>query len=1045
MRGSNTVNPRGSNTSSNSGGGVSKYTELENRPNQLITETIIPSTSTGGEFIPTVANNESASVTENGSTISTTRTGSGWGGSGTFSTENIPVGVDGYISFKNGVDNKNYMVGLSRISDATSSTYTTIDYAIFIVTKDRVQIYENAANRGDFSFTGSLDDVYKVEKTGTVIKYYRNTTLIHTSTVATTEALYLDTAFKTTGSIVTNIRMLNTPLVITPETTDYKLYLNNNPNVIGYHIDELVSDTDFADIDAALADDAVKKAIAGDFVMIASKIYHVIKTNPTIAAHLRLNDETIDDATDAEVTAGTVTDPRLFTPKQIGDKVNNSVPAKATTAEMIAGTETGVRGMSPKLIKDEIDIIVGDIPSASDSDITSRISTTSGTISVKQVADLATSLISEIPDAPTGGGVADSVPWRDITGFPPLFTITDEPISVNPTFVNSGGVTIIYRDDGADVECTAGGWGSSGTWDEDNNIVADGGVSFIITSTPSQSEQMLGLSYKNSEADATSITFQLIDYAWYFRASDQKAFVREALANGSSNTNVNAYSAKVFDAFKVYSIQRVGTKINYLIDGVVVYTSAVDSTGTLHIDVALSRVNSAFSQIRIQRNLTKIHDTKIDYNSSEVINKPTIPTLPATSTSTEITTGTITDTRLYSPSVIKAAIDTLIAAGGDSSVLWKDINGMPPLFDITDGALPTNPNFENTYKGGVSVTESSTGVTVKCTTAGWGNSGVWDNDNTIEANGSVSFIVDSTPNQTECILGLSYKNSESDATSKTLDLTDYAWYFLAPTRKAYIRESNSSGDTSAVVTGTGELFDSSKVYGINRVGNKINYLIDGVVVHTSSQDSTGTLYLDLGFNLINSSFSQIRIQDDSIIVRDTKLDYLNPNFINKPEYLQEVRKSYSDELNLVMAGATAYNITGLDVAITPKRATSKFVISFDIKATAPIGHIFSFSIYIGDTKVNQGTSTLHNVDAVVPVPTTSGGRSVLNSVMGSVETSHQPLLQSMTVKVKAWYHKDSSATDDTSTLTLNRATSNISGLTYKMQGTSMLRVQEIEV
>jgi hypothetical protein len=241
------------------------------------------------------------------------------------------------------------MVGLSRISDATSSTYTTIDYAIFIVTKDRVQIYENAANRGDFSFTGSLDDVYKVEKTGTVIKYYRNTTLIHTSTVATTEALYLDTAFKTTGSIVTNIRMLNTPLVITPETTDYKLYLNNNPNVIGYHIDELVSDTDFADIDAALADDAVKKAIAGDFVMIASKIYHVIKTN-----------------------------------------------------------------------------------------------------------DIGSSVI-----------------------------------------VNSGG----------------------------NPVMSLHGT---LSATPPPVGAS-GLSYKNSEADATSITFQLIDYAWYFRASDQKAFVREAL------------------------------------------------------------------------------------------------------------------------------------------------------------------------------------------------------------------------------------------------------------------------------------------------------------------------------------------------------------------------------------------------------------------------------------------------------------------------------------------------------------------------------------
>jgi hypothetical protein len=43
MRGSNTVNPRGSNTYSNSGGGgVSNYTDLTDRPNQLITETVTP-------------------------------------------------------------------------------------------------------------------------------------------------------------------------------------------------------------------------------------------------------------------------------------------------------------------------------------------------------------------------------------------------------------------------------------------------------------------------------------------------------------------------------------------------------------------------------------------------------------------------------------------------------------------------------------------------------------------------------------------------------------------------------------------------------------------------------------------------------------------------------------------------------------------------------------------------------------------------------------------------------------------------------------------
>jgi hypothetical protein len=94
--------------------------------------------------------------------------------------------------------------------------------------------------------------------------------------------------------------------------------------------------------------------------------------------------------------------------------------------------------------------------------------------------------------------------------------------------------------------------------------------------------------------------------------------------------------------------------------------------------LGLSHLLHYFYKINLaSRNLVNVHETKISYNSTDLTDKP------PESTSTEITTGTITDTRLYSPSVIKAAIDTLIAAGGDSSVLWKDINGMPPLFDIT--------------------------------------------------------------------------------------------------------------------------------------------------------------------------------------------------------------------------------------------------------------------------------------------------------------------------------------------------------------------------
>jgi hypothetical protein len=133
----------------------------------------------------------------------------------------------------------------------------------------------------------------------------------------------MDTSFYDIGGKVTEVKMSSTTLVTTPEHLTYTLDYNSdllepvhpvlvrvvvsveppsvidtpillllslsgtnsprsavtagttvslidlkNPNVIGYHVDELVSDTNFADIATALADDKVKAAIAGDFVEI---------------------------------------------------------------------------------------------------------------------------------------------------------------------------------------------------------------------------------------------------------------------------------------------------------------------------------------------------------------------------------------------------------------------------------------------------------------------------------------------------------------------------------------------------------------------------------------------------------------------------------------------------------------------------------------------------------------------------------------------------------------------------------------------------------
>ncbi len=1239
----------------NSGGGVGKYTELDDRPNQLLLETPIPATSTGGEFIPTVANNSLASVTENGSTIATARTGTGWGGSGTFSAENIPADADGYVSFKNAINNKNYMVGLSRLSDATSSTYTTIDYAIFIITKDRVQIYENNANRGDFTFTGSLDDIYKVEKTGTVIKYYRGTSLIYTSTVAVTEALYLDTAFKSTGSVITNIRMLNSPLVITPAWTKYEMDINSE-FVIGFHIDELVSDTDFADVLVALTDDAVKKAVAGDFVLVAGRIYHVIRTHPTLAAHLLPNAVNVEEATDAEVEVGTGTDPRIFTPKQIDDKVEASVADKATTAEMIAGTETNVRGMSPKLIKDEVDKLIGEIPSASASDVTARTSTTSGTISVKQVSDVAEALISEIPATPSGGGVADSVPWGDITEFPEMLNVTKSPAVVASDLNNSYAEGVSFNSTNTEIKATLNGWGTAGAWD-DNPIMGDGFISARSISTQNQSRQIFGLTDKESEADAHNEGPQHQNYAWFIQNDTLHAWCRQL--NSAGTDGQNTFDSGVYTADTVFKIQRIGTTVTYLRDDVVVHTSNTPSTGNLHFDISIGKVNGTFADMKIQgqadAGLTA--ETTLDYSSDEVINKPTLvttykgllerpelikenssgtwyiswaditgtpdfrsngivgafsyldlkdaPPIIRRTVTEEVSTGgeliptfdtgarvgkvgvTITDngstitstasdswnnSGVFSDQVIPANTDGyvsfevvtnnksyMVGLNQDSttpnlsyvdilyalyiknnevevyesgqlkgtfpdiyedgsfykvkrtglvvtylkddvvfytssrheagelrleasflhngsiikqvrilnaplvittprsaryainyedldnkptsadSVAFENITALPSFFG--QGGVETgliNPQFDNSNRIGATSTITETGSTVTSThtTYAWGNSGAFSSEFMLgSGTGYVSFKVTSLTKR--YMVGLS---TIADASSVHYNTIDYAIYISSNAMNIY--RNGSQVKLGNIIVGTSVA--TGDIFSVKITNGVVTFTKNSTDIPTDPQraDTTKQYHVDVALLSRGATITDIKFLAN---IPTSVINYLDPNVINKPKYLQEVRRSYSAEKNMTMAGATSYNIPELEITMIPKSTTSKLLVSFDIKACAPLGHIFSFSIYINDSKVNEGGITVHNVDGVVPVPTTSGGESLLHSVVGSVETTHPANLASVSIRVYAWYHKDGDATLPSAILTLNRAKSNIKGLAYKLQGTSIMEVEEIEV
>jgi hypothetical protein len=92
---------------------------------------------------------------------------------------------DGYVSFKLVQTDKRYMVGLSRASDAGSTTYATIDYAIYINAGD-IRVYENSSPKGVFSNIFTNGATYKIQRTGSTITYLINDVVFYTSATATT-------------------------------------------------------------------------------------------------------------------------------------------------------------------------------------------------------------------------------------------------------------------------------------------------------------------------------------------------------------------------------------------------------------------------------------------------------------------------------------------------------------------------------------------------------------------------------------------------------------------------------------------------------------------------------------------------------------------------------------------------------------------------------------------------------------------------------------------------------------------------------------------
>ena len=120
---------------------------------------------------------------------------------GAVSSQLIVAG-DGYMEFTPGETQTNRMCGLGNTD--SSAYYGDIEYAFYVDGSGGLSIYESGNLRGSFG-TYAASDRLKVAVEGGVVKYYRNGTLVYTSTVAPTYPLQVDTSLNTVNAGVYNV------------------------------------------------------------------------------------------------------------------------------------------------------------------------------------------------------------------------------------------------------------------------------------------------------------------------------------------------------------------------------------------------------------------------------------------------------------------------------------------------------------------------------------------------------------------------------------------------------------------------------------------------------------------------------------------------------------------------------------------------------------------------------------------------------------------------------------------------------------------------
>lgn len=118
-------------------------------------------------------------------------------------SSNVLLSGDGHFEFMS-PETKRVMCGLNKID--TSSSYTDLDYAFYTV-NNRYYIYEAGKYKGIQGKYSRSEDTFSLKRSSTSMEYLVNDTIIYTSTVPLTEAVFLDCCLYEKGSRLKEVRI----------------------------------------------------------------------------------------------------------------------------------------------------------------------------------------------------------------------------------------------------------------------------------------------------------------------------------------------------------------------------------------------------------------------------------------------------------------------------------------------------------------------------------------------------------------------------------------------------------------------------------------------------------------------------------------------------------------------------------------------------------------------------------------------------------------------------------------------------------------------